>query len=86
MTACTDARVSLHRDQADVLRGGTSVTWAMRKALLLIDNGTNARLTDVGNVLVSRQAKALRDAGLIEEAPERWSAYRLTAAGREVSK
>lgn len=54
------------------------------QALRLIDCGTRMRLTHLGNTLVSRQAKALREAGLIREAPESWIAYEPTPAGRAV--
>ncbi len=40
------------------------------------------QLTHLGNTLVSRQAKSLRDLGLIHEAPERWIAYGLTPSGK----
>lgn len=53
------------------------------QALKLTDHGTRMRLTHLGNVLLSRQAKSLRDAGLIKEAPESWIAYELTARGKE---
>jgi hypothetical protein len=52
------------------------------QALRLIDCGTRMRLTHLGNTLVSRQAKSLRDLGLICAAPERWIAYDLTTAGK----
>lgn len=52
------------------------------QALRLIDCGTRMRLTHLGNTLVSRQAKSLRELGLIREAPERWISYDLTPAGK----
>ena len=54
------------------------------QALKLIKCGTGMRLTHLGNTLVSHQAPALRRDGLIKEAPERWIAYDLTAAGKAV--
>jgi hypothetical protein len=54
------------------------------QAIRLIDCGTRSRLTPLGNTLVSNQAKSLKSVGLICEAPERWIAYRLTAAGKDV--
>lgn len=54
------------------------------QALRLIDCGTRMRLIELGNVLVSAQAKSLRSIGLIREAPERWIAYELTRDGERV--
>jgi hypothetical protein len=54
------------------------------QALRMIDNGTRMRLTHHGNVLVSRQAKRLRELGLIRQAPESWIAYEPTSMGKRV--
>lgn len=51
------------------------------RALRLIESG--ARLTEHGNVLLSREADQLARAGLIKQAPHRWIAYALTAGGAE---
>jgi hypothetical protein len=59
-----------------------SLTEKQVQAIRLIDCGTRMRLTHLGNTLVSAQAPSLRKLGLICEAPERWVAYDLTAAGR----
>ena len=61
-----------------------TVTERELQALRLIDCGTRMRLTQHGNVLVSRQAKALMSRGLIRQAPESWIAYEPTAAGLRV--
>ena len=52
------------------------------QALRLINSGS--RMTELGNVLVSRQAQNLLCAGLIQRAPQKWIAYELTTAGAVV--
>jgi hypothetical protein len=60
-----------------------TLTAKQEQAIRLIDCGTRARLTHLGNTLVSRQAASLLSAGLIKHAPERWIAYDLTPLGKK---
>lgn len=57
----------------------TTLTDRENKALRLVNCGT--RLTEFGNVLVSRAATQLLQAGLIRQAPQKWIAYELTTSG-----
>lgn len=50
------------------------------EALCLIDGRAN---TDLSNVLISRQAKSLLEAKLIDYAPKLKVAYALTKSGKE---
>lgn len=51
------------------------------QALRLVNCGSGMGLTHRANTLISRQAKSLLALGLIDYAPERCVAYRLTLAG-----
>ena len=54
------------------------------RALRIIGScGKHTQLTHQANVLVSHEAKSLLAAGLIQYAPEKWVAYKLTSAGRK---
>ena len=55
------------------------------QALNLICGGGSG-LTALGNALVSRQAKALLDSGLIDYAPGRKVGYKLTKKGEDLLK
>lgn len=54
------------------------------KALRLLNNAQNCKPTDLGGIIISRNAAKLLELNLIDYAPRRPMAYRLTKKGKEI--